>query len=114
MEKLYSNENFSKSVVLHLRQLGYDVLTSFEAGKANQGIPDPEVLAFAISQERTLITINRRDFIKLHFANSEHFGIIVCTKDDNFKALAQRIDQILIENRGDCACKLLRVYKPAI
>ena len=112
MEKLYSNENFSKSVVLHLRQLGYDILTSFEAGKANQGIADPDVLAFAISEERVLITINRRDFIKLHFANSEHFGIIVCTKDDNFEALAHRIDKILSENRGECAAKLLRVYKP--
>ena len=35
MARLYSNENFSKSVVLYLRQPGHDVLTSFEAGKAN-------------------------------------------------------------------------------
>ena len=113
MEKLYTNENFTKSIVLMLRERGYDVLTSFEAGKANQGIPDPQVLAYAIAQERILITYNRRDFIKLHFANPEHFGIVICTKDDNFVALTERIDKILNENRGDCACKLLRVYRPA-
>jgi predicted nuclease of predicted toxin-antitoxin system len=112
MEKLYTNENFPKPAVVFLRQYGYDVLKSQEAGRANQGIADPDVLAFAISQERILLTINRRDFIKLHFADSNHFGIVVCTKDGNFEAFAQRIDKILTENRGECDCKLLRVYKP--
>jgi predicted nuclease of predicted toxin-antitoxin system len=112
MEKLYTNENFPKPAVVFLRQYGYDVLTSQEAGRANQGIADSDVLAFATSQERVLLTINRRDFIKLHFADPNHFGIVVCTKDGNFEAFAQRIDKVLAESGGECAGQLLRVYKP--
>jgi hypothetical protein len=43
MAKLYSDENFDYPVVAELRRLGHDVLT------AQQGIPDPTVLAFAIA-----------------------------------------------------------------
>ena len=44
MARLYSNENFPRPVVEALRHRGHDVLTSLEAGRANQGIPDDEVL----------------------------------------------------------------------
>ncbi len=50
--KLYSNENFPLPVVTELRQLGYDVLTIQETGKAELAVPDEEVLAFAILKER--------------------------------------------------------------
>jgi hypothetical protein len=33
-----------------LRALGHDALTVQEAGNAGDGIPDPEVLAFAVKQ----------------------------------------------------------------
>ena len=49
MEKLYVNENFPMPVVLHVRQLGYDVLTSLDAGNANQRIPDDAVLMYSTS-----------------------------------------------------------------
>jgi hypothetical protein len=52
MASLYSNENFPKRVVEELRRLGHDVLTCYEAGRANQKIPDDKVLQFAISQNR--------------------------------------------------------------
>ena len=48
----YSNENFDLQVVKFLREFGYDVLTSTEAGNANQRIPDDEVLKFVSSQNR--------------------------------------------------------------
>jgi hypothetical protein len=54
MVKLYSNENFPMDIVSELRRLGYDVLTSYDAGQANQGIPDEDVLAFATQQERAV------------------------------------------------------------
>lgn len=44
-------------LVNQLRQLGYDVLTSYEAGQANQAINDGEVLAFAHERERAVITL---------------------------------------------------------
>lgn len=112
MEKLYADEDFPKPTVLFLRAMGYDVLTVFEAGKANQGIHDSDVLAYAITLERVVLTINRFDFMRLHRHSPIHFGIIVCTLDHNFEALAHRIDKILTENSGNCASKLLPVYKP--
>ena len=113
MEKLYADEDFPKPTVLFLREIGYDVLTMVDAGQANKGVQDADVLAFAVSQERVLLTLNRFDFIRIHHANPQHYGIIVCTRDGNFEALAQRVDKMLTENRNDCSCKLLRVYKPA-
>ena len=61
MASLYSNENFPKRVVDELRRLGHDELTSYEAGRANQKIPDDQVLQFAISQNRSVLTLNSID-----------------------------------------------------
>lgn len=52
-------------IVRELGRLGYDVLTSYDAGQANQGIPDEDVLIFATQQERVVITLNHDDFIAL-------------------------------------------------
>jgi hypothetical protein len=40
MPSLYSNENLSIDLVERIREFGYDMLTSYQAGQANQGIPD--------------------------------------------------------------------------
>jgi hypothetical protein len=50
--RFYSNENIALQVVMELRRLGHDVLTSLEAGNANASVPDPEVLSFASSRQR--------------------------------------------------------------
>jgi len=62
----YSNENIALQVVMELRRLGHDVLTSMEAGNANLSVPDAEVLDFAVSKGRILVTHNRRHFLQLH------------------------------------------------
>jgi predicted nuclease of predicted toxin-antitoxin system len=67
MLKFYSNENFPIEMVDLLRSRGYDVLTSYEAGKANQKIPDDKVLMYSTNAGRIVITENRQDFINLHF-----------------------------------------------
>ncbi len=110
--RLYSNENFPLPVVTDLRGLGHDVLTSLDAGKANDAIPDDEVLRYASADQRAVITHNRHDFISLHRLNPDHAGIIVCTVDTDFPALAARIHaqlqamdslrgQLLRINRGN-------------
>lgn len=50
MARFYADEQFPFPVVELLRALGHDVLTVQKAENADQGIPDEEVLAFAISQ----------------------------------------------------------------
>jgi hypothetical protein len=79
-----------------LRDLGYNVLTTHEIGKSNLKIPDDEVLLFAISENRAILTVNRKDFIKLHRNNSAHAGIIVCTKNDDFENFARCIHTALV------------------
>ena len=66
-------------MVDELRRMGHDVLTALEAGQANRGIPDPDVLAFAIGVGRAVLTLNRRHFARLHRQVNFHCGIVVCT-----------------------------------
>lgn len=111
MARLYTNENFPFPVTEELRRLGHDVVTISDAGKARQAVPDEEVLAFARSEGRVLVTLNRKHFIRLHLADPDHHGIIVCTVDPEFVRQASRIDSAL----KDCpslACQLLRANRP--
>ena len=91
MSALFSDENFDRNVVLELRRLGHDVLTAHEAGRANQQIPDADVLAFATLLERAVLTFDRRDYRRLHSQFPAHAGIIPCTDDRDSAVLAQRI-----------------------
>src|SRR5919109_5042915 len=95
MARLYADEDFSYPVIQRLRQLGHDILTPYEAGQAGQGITDAAVVAFATAAGRAVVTFNRRHFIRLHPEVSSHAGIIVCTRDDDVLALADRIHQQL-------------------
>jgi hypothetical protein len=93
MARLYADEGFPFPVVERLRQLGHDVLTTLEAGRANLGIPDPDQLAFATSLGRAILTRNRRHFVILHKHAAPHAGIISITDDPDFDGQASRIDQ---------------------
>lgn len=112
MVRFYSNENFPLPVVEELRRLGHDVLTVQEAGKANQEIADDEVLAFASADNRAVLTINRRDFIRLHRQRQQHCGIIVCTADLDFARQAKGIHET-IAALPPLANQLIRVNRPA-
>jgi hypothetical protein len=111
MALLYADENFSYPVVEELRRLGHDLLTAQEAGQANQGIKDPDVLAFAITGSRAVLTFNRRHFIRLPNQAQSHRGIFVCTRDDDVVALAARIDRA-VANCPSLDDQLLRINKP--
>jgi len=111
MARFYSNENFPQSAVEELRKLSHDVLTSLEADKANQRIPDEEVLAFATIENRILLTLNRKHFIRLHANDDAHSGIVVCTQDSDFVGLAQRIHAAV--GSEPMSGILLRVNRPS-
>ncbi|EDX75346.1 hypothetical protein MC7420_1264 [Coleofasciculus chthonoplastes PCC 7420] len=112
MARLYADEQFPRDVSEQLRTMGHDVLTVQEAGNANLGIPDEEVLAFAVSNNRIVITLNRQDFIRLHRINPEHSGIIVCTNDLNRPRMATRINEAIAAEES-LAGKLIRVIRPS-
>jgi hypothetical protein len=111
MARLYANENFPLPVVVELRQLGHDVLTSQEAGNASQRVPDDQLLAFAIQDRRAVLTFNRRHFVRLHIEQPAHGGIVVCTYDPDFGALASRIDAAIAASPA-LAGQLVRINRP--
>ncbi len=109
MARFYSNENFPLPVVDELRRLGHDVLTIQETGKANQSVGDDDVLSFAYQENRILLTLNRRHFIRLHKQKSPHVGILACTYDPDFSALAVRIDGVV--KQEELVGKLIRINR---
>jgi hypothetical protein len=96
---------------VELRQFGHDVLTTHESGRAGLALPDEEVLAFAVAEQRVLLTINRKHFIRLHHQYPTHTGIIVSTFDLDFTALARRIHTAL-EAQPDMHGRLIRINRP--
>ena len=112
MARFYSNENLAIQVAAELRRLGHDVLTTLDSGKANSSVPDLEVLRFAAAEGRILVSHNRRHFASLHRHRTEdHAGIVLCTVDPDFPALAQRIDRS-VAAEPDMTNKLIRVNRP--
>lgn len=95
MASLYTNENFPQPAVAELRNRGHDVLTTHEAGNSNRSVSDLDVVRYATANGRVVVTLNRRDFIRIHQSGIPHAGIVVCTLDQNYAALASRIDHAL-------------------
>lgn len=111
MARFYSNENLPIDLVEALRQLNHDVLTSYEAGRANQNIPDQEVLAFATADRRCVVTLNRQDFIALHRSGVSHSGIIICKEDRDYQGQAQALHGYLETSGQDLGDRLIRIQK---
>jgi hypothetical protein len=111
MASFYANENFPRRAVEALRALGHDVLTTQEAGNAGQAIPDHEVLDFATRAGRAVLTLNRRDFIRLHKRGIAHAGIVACTEDTDTAAQAARVHDA-VTSLPALAGQLVRVNQP--
>ncbi|MEH2065354.1 MAG: DUF5615 family PIN-like protein [Nostoc sp.] len=100
--QFYSNENFPIAMVNLLRSEGHDVLTSYEAGQPNQGIPDDVVLQYATATGRILITENRQDFIDLHRTALNHAGkvkAIIDFLDEDSRTLENRLLRVMKQNK---------------
>jgi predicted nuclease of predicted toxin-antitoxin system len=110
MFRFYANENLAADLVAALRRFGHDVLTSYEAGQANQGIPDDRVLAEATTERRCVVTFNRDDFLALHRQGVEHGGIIICKDDPDRAGLAQVLHDHLM-TQDSLQNRLIRVLK---
>jgi predicted nuclease of predicted toxin-antitoxin system len=82
-----------------------------ETGNVNQRTPDLEVLEFAISQDRAVLTLNRGHFIRLDNRQPDHKGIVVCSTDNDFSGQAARIHEALA-NAVRLDGQLIRVNLP--
>lgn len=110
MARLYADEQYPLPVVELLRAFSHDVLTTQEVGKAGLKIPDEEVLAFAISEERAVLTLNRLHFKRLHELEPNHYGIIICSQDQNWERQARAIDEAICGVES-LRSQLIRVYR---
>lgn len=111
MTSFYSNENLPLDLVKELRQLGHDVLTSYEAEQANRSIDDLNVLRFAHEKNRVLITLNREDFVSLHRQGIEHSGILICKDDRDYQGQAAKIDKFFSQEKQSLKSRLIRIKK---
>ena len=106
----YSNENFALDMVYKLRDLGYRVTTSYDAGQANQGISDLEVMNYATQNDFAVITFNRDDFIELHNSGLKHAGIIICKTDRDYRGQIQTLHEYL-QTQESLDNRLIRIKK---
>jgi len=58
--KLHLNEHLSPRLAMQLRMHGYDVTSTLEMGMV--GVDDDEQLAFAVAEQRAIVTFNHKDF----------------------------------------------------
>ena len=109
MANLHADENLPLMVVQGLIEFGHDVTTREQAGL---GISDADVLRYAASTGRILITLNRRDFIRIHQKSPNHAGIIICTVDADIARLTERIHQTII-SEANMTGRLVRIIRPS-
>jgi hypothetical protein len=111
MTEFYSYENFPRDLVNALKCLDHEVLTSYEAGQANQGISDEDVLKFAHARRKVIITLNREDFINLHRKDREHSGIMICKEDRDYQGQALKIHEFILTDNQSLKGRLIRIKK---
>ena len=108
MALLYADENFSYPVVEGLRQLGHNVVTVHERGRA--GGSDAQVLLDATAEGRAVLTFDKRDFWRLHQADPQHAGIIRCDMREAPDVLTANIHQAIVTT-GSLAGQFLRINR---
>ena len=94
--RLYLDEDVNVLVADLLNARGFDVLTVRDAGKLQAS--DAEQLAYAVGEQRALVTHNRSDFEKLvqtYFATEQkHYGVILAVRRPP-QAITKRLLTIL-------------------
>ncbi|MHB0874983.1 MAG: DUF5615 family PIN-like protein [Anaerolineae bacterium] len=78
------DEDISYRVAEGLRRRGVDAVSVHELGRANQGMPDEDQLAYAAAEGRVLVTYNRADYQALdaswRVTGRPHAGIVWCAE----------------------------------
>lgn len=100
MARLYADENVALRLVEFLQDLGHDIVTVHQAGRANLGLEDDLVLSDAVAKGRVALTNNRKDFRKLHRDGQDHIGIVEYTIDTDLEGLARRIRAAVSDSRA--------------
>jgi len=101
--KLFLDEDIHTGLSHALQQRGYDVVHAQDLKR--KGKSDSEQLAFAVQEERCLVTFNVRDFAHLHnkyaAQNREHWGIIVSRQMPIGETLRRLLKKVGLATRED-------------
>jgi predicted nuclease of predicted toxin-antitoxin system len=80
--KLLLDEHYSPAVAHQLRKRGQDVIAAADVAELKNQ-QDADLLRWAVSERRALLTENARDFIELHklwlTRRETHYGIVLTT-----------------------------------
>ncbi len=98
MARLYADVNFPRPTVDKLRKLGHDVQTVQQTegtSRPESPMDDAQVLDFATSHRRAVLTLNVKHFERLHEQFPGHGGIIACKTDLDFRRQAKLIDRTI-------------------
>lgn len=100
--ELYLDEDVDVLVAELLTKRGYSAITARDAGTLGQ--EDSQQLAYAVREQRTLLTHNRVDFEQLgleYFERAQaHYGIILAVRRSSHE-LVNRLLQLLNEVTAD-------------
>mgnify|MGYP000122184939 CR=1 FL=1 len=95
--RFYFDEDADARLAEALRRRGYDVETTVEAGLL--GASDEEQLAYAVGQQRALVTHNIKDFPGKHVrwieAGGAHWGIIILIGHSTVGIWLRRMENLL-------------------
>ena len=104
--RLLLDEHLSPAIADQLRARLHDVVTVVEAGLA--GMTDERVLAWAVREQRAVVTNNIQDFRALHAdslrTSSPHYGIVLVStgkyslRRDNPGPLVAALDRLLVQS----------------
>ena len=95
--KLLLDEQLGPLAAVQLQRLGHDVIHVRDRGLT--GAPDSEVFRFAFGEDRALVTINVRDFVKLARRVELHPGMVLIaeghyTRAEQVQILASAVSAI--------------------
>lgn len=95
--RLLFDEDVSVEVAANLKSHGFDVLTVRDAGRLH--LADEAQFAFAVQEQRALVTHNRVDFELLHeqylASQHPHFGIIIVKRRPHDDIVVRKLLSLL-------------------
>jgi len=114
--KFYLDEDISPKVAELLKQRKVDAISTHEASMTQAS--DKDQMMYAVSQERTVVTRNRDDFIRLtvQFFNElrPHFGVLIIPYSipgDKFRLTAEIVHKYAISHPSGMAAYTIDFLK---
>ncbi|MBI4789667.1 MAG: DUF5615 family PIN-like protein [Chloroflexi bacterium] len=100
--RLYLDADVSAELAVKLRERKIDTASAREAGRLRAS--DSEHFAYAVSQQRAILTHNRDDFVELvveYFEQGkEHFGVIIAPQYE-FGELLRRVLTLAVNETAE-------------